>query len=101
MTPIGSTSSNIRRAIEFMVDPSFCDPGASERTLTISRTTAHRETHRTATVRTEISWVGSRSCSVTPPVRSRAASFHLPVWDDGVAVRLRIMRTMRDLPHAR
>src|SRR5438874_6970150 len=23
MTPIGSTSSNIRRAIEFMVDPSF------------------------------------------------------------------------------
>jgi hypothetical protein len=26
MTPIGSTSSNIRRAIEFMVDPTFCNP---------------------------------------------------------------------------
>src|SRR5258706_1635648 len=28
MTPIGSASSNIRRAIEFMADPSFCNLGA-------------------------------------------------------------------------
>src|SRR3954453_4117758 len=46
MTPIGSTSSNIRRAIEFMVDSSF-SPRRSKQTLTITWTTAHRETHRT------------------------------------------------------
>jgi len=45
MTPIGSTSSNIRRAIEFIVDPSFGNP-APNRTPTISWTAAHRETHR-------------------------------------------------------
>src|SRR5213593_4075679 len=38
MTPIGSTSSNIRRAIEFMVDPTFCNPGApSGRSRSVGR----------------------------------------------------------------
>src|SRR5438128_11798892 len=46
MAPIGSTSSNIRRAIEFMVDPTLCKPRRPKRTLTISWTTARRETHR-------------------------------------------------------
>src|SRR3982074_3180744 len=38
MTPIGSTSSNIRRAIEFMVEPSFCNLGApSGRSRSVGR----------------------------------------------------------------
>src|SRR6266480_3301391 len=38
MTPIGSTSSNIRRAIEFMVDPSYCNLGApSGRSRSVGR----------------------------------------------------------------
>ena len=47
MTPIGSTSSNIRRAIEFIVYSSCCSAGASSRALTITWTIARRQTHRT------------------------------------------------------
>src|SRR5260370_36710969 len=49
MTPIGSTSSNIRRAIEFIVYSSCCRPRAPLRALTITWTTARRQTHRTTT----------------------------------------------------
>src|SRR5436190_14951006 len=45
MTPIGSTSSNIRRAIEFIVSSSCCwtDPPCGHH---ITWTTACRQTHR-------------------------------------------------------
>src|SRR3954447_16133522 len=45
MAPIGSTSSNIRRAIAFMVTL-LLQPRRSERTPTIVWTSAHRETRR-------------------------------------------------------
>jgi hypothetical protein len=46
MTPIGSTSSNIRRAIELMVESVLLQSRRPERTLTISWTAAQRATHR-------------------------------------------------------
>src|SRR3954453_21526908 len=45
MRPIGSTSSNIRRAVAFIAAPSLAGP-CSTRTLTITWTTARRRTHR-------------------------------------------------------
>src|SRR4051812_35224447 len=46
MTPIGSTSSNIRRAIEFIVYSPCCRTGAFSRALTVTWTMTRRRTHR-------------------------------------------------------
>src|SRR3954453_18080810 len=51
MAPIGSTSSNIRRAIERFVSASCCTAGALSWLLTLTWTTTHRETHRTSPAR--------------------------------------------------
>src|SRR4051794_24733402 len=55
MTPIGSTSSNIRRAIELIVHSSRCSPGAPDGHSRSVWTVARRGSHRRRTMSTRLS----------------------------------------------
>src|SRR6266508_1319285 len=75
MTPIGSTSSNIRRAIEFMVDPSFCNLGApSGRSRSVGRL-------RTAKLIAQRSRIAAWGTARNVPLGSDRDAAQPALWD--------------------